>query len=132
MLGVYWMKAKTAGKQMLTVLRGSRGGSGRFWRALLLPLDLFPNGVVLGVVFLAVTVASLMRAVRSIGAGVAMVGLLSAAAMLLLLESAVIMSIYVPNYHNYLAFYAAFLCLCGGQLVANGIGKLAGIGLERA
>ena len=65
-------------------------------------------------------------------AAFALVALLSAAAVLLLLESAVIMSLYVPNYHNYLAFYAAFLCLSAGQIAVNGVGRLAGIGLEHA
>lgn len=108
MLGVYRHKAEVAGKQMLAVLRGGGGSDGRVLRWLLAPLDLLPNGLLILGVYLAAAAIAAWRA-WSGNLAAQLMTYLAVAAVLLHVESALIMSTYVVIYHAYLAFYAVFL-----------------------
>ena len=64
-----------------------------------------------------------MRKLLAVAAGA--LALLSLAACLAQVESGVIFSIFVKQYHNYAAFYVLFISLLGVQAAAHGVRALA-------
>lgn len=110
MVGVYVSKAKVTGKAMIAYQRTRPGRIGRIIRLILGPLDLFPNGLFYFGLYVSVAGVALVFALR--GALWAQVlAFLASAAVMLHVESAIIMSLYIPNYHSYLAFFAVFISI---------------------
>ena len=107
MIAVYLLKGRTAGKHMLEVLRGRSGREGVLINTALAPLDWLPNGLWLLALYTAILVASLVRAWRHPGAATVMV-YLAAAAVLVQMETTIVMSNYVVNYQSFLAFFCVF------------------------
>jgi hypothetical protein len=73
----------------------------------------------------AITIVAFTIYYRSDRPAAFVLALLSAAACLAHVESAVIFPVFVKQYHNYAAFYALFLSLLGVQAVVQGAGMLA-------
>jgi hypothetical protein len=119
MLGVYVLKFKIAGQQMIGMLRGSSGLTGRLTRILLTPLGWLPNGLWLLAVYVACAAGAAAVFVRRRSVAAFALALLAASAVLLQIESGVIMPFYVPNYHNYLAFFSVFLMLLLAQAMVD-------------
>jgi hypothetical protein len=125
MLAVYVLKFSTAGSDMLRVLRRSPGTIGWAVGMLLTPMTMLPNGLWILGFYIAITVGALtVYYTRGVPAAFAM-ALLSLAACLVQIESGVIFSIFVKQYHNYAAFYMLFLSLLGVQLLVNAAWALA-------
>jgi hypothetical protein len=119
MLGVYRLKFSVAGADMLRVLRRSPGSAGWAIGVLLTPLGLLPDGFWLLGVYAATAGGAFIVYYRHNRTAAFALGLLSAAACLVHLESAIIFSIFVKQYHNLLAFYVLFLSLLGAQALVN-------------
>jgi hypothetical protein len=125
MLAVYALKFSTAGSDMLRVLRRSPGTIGWAVGVLLAPIAMLPNGLWLLALYAAITAGAFAAYyARNLPAAFAM-ALLSLAACLVQIESGVIFSIFVKQYHNYAAFYVLFLSLLGVQLLVNAAWALA-------
>jgi hypothetical protein len=131
MAKVYLIKAHTAGKHMLRILRTQPGFAGRIRRLLLAPIDLLPDGIALLALYVALSVLGIWRALVAGSEAAGMLALASVAAVLLHLESAIIMSLYVPNYHSYLAVFVIFIGLWGWQWLVNTAWRLAAPPLVR-
>ena len=125
MARVYLTKFSITGSHMLTIISAGGGMLGRAKRLLLMPLRVFPNGIWLLVLYTAIATLSAVLALKRRSAAAFALWLLSVAACLLHIESAVIMPLYVPNYHNYLAFYAELICLFAWQAAAQGAWRMA-------
>lgn len=119
MAGVYWEKARVAGKHMLMILRGGPGWNGMLRRRLLTPLDWLPSGIWIATFYVVLVALAARQCWRRGTPAMLFAALLSVAGLLLYVESAVIMSLYVPNYHNYSAFLAMLVCLAIAQSVVN-------------
>lgn len=119
MLDVYRLKFASVGPDMITALRTTTLFSGLPASALLAPLSWLPSGLWLLAVYLAIAGAMLIHLVRSGSATAFVALLLSTAAVLAQAEAGVIYSLWVPNYHGYLAFAAIFLSLVGAQIGMN-------------
>lgn len=131
MAAVYVLKFSTAGADMIRVLRAAPGTAGVGVKILLTPLGLLPNGVWFLGLLTAVTAGAFAFYVRSNEPAAFALGLLSLAACLVQLESAIIFSVFVKQYHNYGAFYVLFLSLAGVQAMANAMRAVAGHFRER-
>ncbi len=121
MATVYILKFSTAGADMLRVMRAAPGMAGAGVRILLAPLGILPNGIWFLGLLVILTAGSLTYYWRSNVPAAFAFGLLSLAACLVQLESAIIFSVFVKQYHNYAAFYVLFLSLAGVQAIANGV-----------
>ncbi len=121
MLRVYWLKFSVAGADMLRVLRASPGVAGHGVSVLLTPLALLPNGVWMLALYTAIGAASFVRYYRRGAPAAFALGLLTLAACLVQVESAITFSIFVKQYHNYAAFFAMFLSLAGVQGLVNAV-----------
>lgn len=131
MARIYLTKFRLAGMDVVRNLRQAQGVLGRAARVLLAPLVLLRNGLWLAMVVAGVALWGVWRFTRD-GVPLAwLAGLLSVAALLLWVESAVIYPFYVLNYHNYLAFYVFFLALLGAQVVVNALWRWSGPPRER-
>jgi SAM-dependent methyltransferase len=119
MAWLYVRKFMAAGVQQIAVLRGQGGIGGRAAALLLKPMALLANGLLLLILFLGLTAGALVSAVRQPRVFPLMLALLSAAAILVLTESAIIMPLYVPSYHNYLTMYMLTICILGWQGVVS-------------
>ncbi len=126
MAAVYVLKFSTAGADMLRVLRAAPGTAGLGVKLLLTPLGLLPNGIWFLGLLAAVTAGAFAFYVRSNQPAAFALGLLSLAACLVQLESAIIFSVFVKQYHNYAAFYVLFLSLVGVQAMAHAVQAVAG------
>ncbi len=109
MMQVYWLKARTAGKHMLEILRTREGRTGRLLRVGLAPIDLLPNGVWLTLTYVAFAVGGTWWWWREKSALGALLAFMAVPAILLQLEATLIMSHYVVNYHAYSAFFVIFI-----------------------
>ena len=120
MIEVYIRKGKAAGKGMVEVLRSRSGIEGRVLRRVLAPLDLLPNGLYFLALYLTIAAVALARAwsgrMRAL-----LVAYLAVAAAMLHVESTIIMSDYVPNYHSYLAFCAVLFSVAAASWLAAAI-----------
>ena len=110
MVGVYVSKAKVSGKAMIAYQRTRPGRIGRIIGMMLGPLDLFPNGLFYFGLYVTVAGVALVLALRG-ALWAHVLAFLASAAVMLHLESAIIMSLYIPNYHSYLAFFAVFISI---------------------
>jgi hypothetical protein len=119
MTRVYIAKFSLTGSHMLTIISAGGGSLARVKRLLVAPLRLLPNGIWLLALYAAIATVSAVLALRNRSAAAFALSLLSIAACLLHVESAVIMPLYVPNYHNYLACYAELICLFAWQAAAQ-------------
>lgn len=119
MFGVYYLKLSTAGADMLQVLRRSPGVAGWGVSVLLAPLALLPSGVWLLGVYTLLTCGGLAVYYRGNDPAAFVLALLSLAACLVQLESALIFPIFVKQYQNYAVFYALFISLLGVQVIAQ-------------
>ena len=119
MLGLYRLKFSAVGMDMLAVLRGSPGMDGRLIRLLLAPISYAPNGLWLLGLYVSIVLGSLVVFVKSGNPLAFTLGLLSLAACLAHIEAGTIYSLFVSQYHNYLAFYVVFLSLVGLQAAVN-------------
>ena len=118
MAGVYVSKAKVAGKAMIAYQRTRPGRIGGLIALILGPLDLFPNGFFYFGLYVAVAGVALVLAIRG-AVWAQLLAFLASAAVLLHLESAIIMSLYIPNYHSYLAFFAVFISIAAMTAAAR-------------
>lgn len=123
MVAVYALKARTAGKQMIEVLRGGHEPDNRWLWWVLRPMDLLPHGGYLLAVYLALTAAGVGFAFRGSDTGV-LVALLSGVAVLLHMESLIVTSLFLPHYHTYLAFHAVAVSLAAPAFVAAPVWSL--------
>ena len=121
MLEVYYLKFSVSGSDMLRVLRASPGPAGWAVNVLLTPLSLLPNGLWILGLYAAIACGSLARHYRREWPAAFVLALLTLAACLVQVESGLIFSIFVKQYHNYAVFYALFLSLLCAQGLANGI-----------
>ncbi len=122
MFAVYRLKFSLAGTDMMRVLRLSPGPAGWAVSVLLTPLAvLLPSGLWYLALYVLVGCSALAIHYRRNAPAAFVLALLSAAACLVQLESSVIFSIFVKQYHNYGAFYILFLSLLGVQVLGNGI-----------
>jgi hypothetical protein len=127
MLEVYYLKFSVSGSDMLRVLRASPGPAGWAVSVLLTPLSLLPNGLWILGLYAAIAYGSLSCYRRRERPAVFVLALLSLAACLVQVESGLIFSIFVKQYHNYAVFYALFLSLLGAQGLANAAWVLAAL-----
>ena len=118
MVGVYVTKAKVTGKAMIAYQRTRPGRIGQITRIILGPLDLFPNGLFYFALYLTVAGTALVLALRGV-LWAQVLAFLASAAVLLHLESVVIMSLYIPNYHSYLAFFTVFISIAAMTAAAR-------------
>ena len=132
MVAVYTLKFSMAGSDMLRVLRRSPGLAGQAVSVLLTPVALLPNGFWLLGLYLAVGCGAFVLYYRRDLPAAFALALLSVAACLVHVESAIIFSIFVKQYHNYAAFYVLFLSLLGAQALANVGWRLASRGRTAA
>ena len=109
MMHVYWLKARTAGKHMLEILRTREGRTGRLLRIGLAPMDLLPNGVWMAFMYVALAAGGMWWSWRSNSALGALLAFMAVPAILLQLEATLIMSHYVINYQAYSAFFVIFI-----------------------
>lgn len=121
MIGVYYLKFSVSGADMLRVLRGSPGLVGLGVSVLLAPLGLLPSGVWLLGLYVAITLGAFAFYYRRDEPAALSLALLSLAACLMQVESGLIFSVFVKQYHNYSAFYALFLSLLGVQAAGNAV-----------
>jgi hypothetical protein len=119
MLQVYRTKFAISGSEMFKTLRGSPGRAGLAINVLLAPLDWMVRVVWLAVLYAAMTVICVAVYLRRRSAAAFVIGLLCAAACLLQIESAIVYSLFVQQYHNYASFFAMFISLVGVQVVVN-------------
>lgn len=119
MLQLYRTKFSTAGTEMLTVLRSSPGPVGAVIAALLAPLDWLVQVVWLAVFCLVLALVMLRLFVQRRSVMLFVFGLLSLAAALLQVESGVVYSKFVQQYHNYASFFVLFISLAGVQAAVN-------------
>lgn len=119
MAAVYYLKFSVSGADMLWVLRASPGVVGWGVRVLLAPLGWLPSGIWLLGLYAAITLGVFAFYYRRGEPAALVLALLSLAACLLQVESAIIYSIFVKQYHNYAAFYALFISLLGIQVLGN-------------
>jgi hypothetical protein len=125
MFAVYVLKFAVSGSDMIRVLRTSPGLVGWGVSVLLTPLALLPNGLWILGLYAAITFGSFALYYRRDLPAAFALALLSLAACLVQVESGLIFSIFVKQYHNYAAFYALFLSLLGVQGLANAAWVLA-------
>lgn len=118
MAAVYTLKFRTAGTQMVAVLRGGTDDDSRWIWWLLRPVNALPHGGYVLALYVAFGAAGALLAWRRHPGGLLLL-LLSAAAVLVHLESALITSLYVAHYHAYLAFFLLSICAAGPLLVAG-------------
>jgi hypothetical protein len=121
MIGVYSLKLQTAGPQMIDVLRGAVDRDGPWTARVLGPATLLSSGAVFLLVYLALTATGAVLTWTGRRGGSLLLAL-AATAVFLHLESVVVTSLYVPQYHAYLAFaiLAASLSIPVFALVAGG------------
>jgi 2-polyprenyl-3-methyl-5-hydroxy-6-metoxy-1,4-benzoquinol methylase len=108
MLHLYWRKFSMAGINIVTSIRDDAGLDGLLIRYLLWPQSLVQNGLLLLAVWCSLCVGGLWAAVRRQSSLGSLVALLSVGAVLLLIESAIIMPIHALPYHGYLVWYLEF------------------------
>jgi hypothetical protein len=125
MLRVYWIKFDTAGTQMVQVMRQTPGLSGRFLKITLLPLAALGHGLLILGAYAAAAACGIGSWMRTRSIYGACIALLSVAAVLVQVESSVIVSVYNIAYHNYLAFYAVMFGVVGFETVATAAWRLA-------
>jgi SAM-dependent methyltransferase len=102
MIALYVAKFSLAGTPIVDSFEGWTGIEGRVFRILVWPFFLVRNGILLLLVFAMIAVFAVHASARR-GSRVALcAGLLSFAAALLLIESAVIMPFYRLQYHGFL------------------------------
>lgn len=126
MAGVYVTKFSLAGANMIEVLRSSPGAVGFAVSALLLPLALLPNGILLMLLYAAITIAAFRVYVKRRSIAAFTIALLSMAALFLQIETGMIFSMFVKQYHSYSAFYVLFISLLAVQGLANAVSARAG------
>jgi 2-polyprenyl-3-methyl-5-hydroxy-6-metoxy-1,4-benzoquinol methylase len=119
MLHLYWRKFGMAGIDIVRSVRDDYGLDGVLTRYLLWPQSLAPSGLVLLAVWCALCVGGLWAAVQRHSPLALLVALLSASAVLLLIESAIIMPRYTLAYHGYLAWYLEFTSVLALQAVVT-------------
>jgi hypothetical protein len=103
MMDVYWLKLQTAGPQMIAVLRAAVDRDGPWTGWVLGPAALLSSGAPLLLAYLALTATGAVLTWRGRRGGPLLVALAATAAFVHL-ESIIVMSLYVPQYHAYLAF----------------------------
>ena len=122
MVGVYRLKFGLAGADMVRVLRNSPGVAGRTVAALLTPIGvLLPDGLWYLALYTVVGGAALVIFYRAGNPAAFVLALMSAAACMLQIESSIIYSAFVKQYHSYSAFYVMFLSLLAVQALGNGV-----------
>jgi len=119
MAAVYYFKFSVSGVDMFRALRASPGWAGWGVMVLLSPLSLLPSGVWLLALYSLTTIGAFAAYYRRGWPAALALGLLSLAACLVQVESGMIYSLFVKQYHNYAAFYALFLSLLGVQALGN-------------
>jgi hypothetical protein len=119
MLALYWSKLNAVGLNMIPVLRGDAGRVGAAKRLLTMPFAWEPNGAALFAIFGVLTAVLFGWAWGSGSPLVAVIAMASVAAILVVIESAIIMPLFIPGYHNYLVYYVQFITICGAQLVVE-------------
>lgn len=119
MAAVYYFKFSVSGVDMFRALRASPGWAGWGVMVLLSPLSLLPSGVWLLALYSLTTIGAFGAYYRRGWPAAFALGLLSLAACLVQVESGMIFSLFVKQYHNYAAFYALFLSLLGVQALGN-------------
>lgn len=105
MRAVYELKLRTAGVQMIDVLRNTPGRDSWWMWWLLRPASLVPHGGLVLLGYLVIAMAAAVSAWRG-NAGAALLLMLALTAVIVDLESIVITTRYVAHYHAYLAFAA--------------------------
>ena len=115
MVAAYQLKLRTAGKQMVDVLRGGNEPDASWMRWLLRPASWLPHGGYFLALYSAFGGLAAALAWRGHPGGLLLL-LLSAAAVLVHLESVLITSLYVAHYHAYLAFYLLSISVAGPVL----------------
>lgn len=123
MLSVYRVKFATSGTQMFEVLRGSPGSVGCVIAALLAPLSWIAQAVWLVALYAAIFGSCVLWFWRRRSLAAFALGLLTAAACVVQVESGVIYSLFVQQYHNYAGFFAMFISLMGAQAIVNWAGR---------
>ena len=103
MVAVYLLKLRTAGSQMVDVLRGSSGADAGWMWWTLRPADALPNGLFVLATYILIAVAGAVVARSGRASGWLLLSL-SATAVVVHLESVAITTLYVAHYHAYLAF----------------------------
>jgi hypothetical protein len=121
MLGVYLQKWNIAGDTAAERMSGVMGPIGAF----LLPWTLVPGGFIRLWALLTLVLVSALAYRRWATLFAAIMLLLSAAAVLLHVETALIMSNFMLAYHNFSIFYYAFTGVVAAQLSVNGVVRLA-------
>jgi len=118
MLKLYWFKLTRTGRGLTTAVQ----------RAAFLPglrpdrarrIEAHWNGLMLVVPTSLLTIVCVWLGARRDAPLALLVGLLSAAAAAILVESTVIMPTFTPMYHSYLLFFAVFLPLVAAQLALD-------------
>jgi hypothetical protein len=125
MLGAYYVKFLASGSSLLEAMRGSPGPAGGVIRMLLTPLSWCANGIGMLALYSAIALWTVRRVAADGSPQAFTLGLLSAAACLVQIESGVIFSLFNEHYHNYAAFYALFVSLLGWQLLTNAAASAA-------
>jgi hypothetical protein len=123
MLSVYRIKFTASGTQMLDVLRSSPGAAGRVIAILLTPLSWLVKVIWLVVVYAVILLGCAVAFWRRRSPAAFALGLLTVAACVVQVESGIIYSLFVQQYHNFAGFYAMFISLAGVQVLVNGTGS---------
>jgi hypothetical protein len=123
MLGIYATKLKVAGRDMIdTVLRVPNRVIGpEVLRVALMPLAWVPDGAWLLATYSAILFAALWRVFRRGSAITFTTALLSAAAVLLQLEAALVFSLFERSHHGAALFCFLFLVALAWQLAVDGL-----------
>ena len=117
MLTIYLHKLNVTGAGLVEQMSPALGSIGAF----LLPWAVVTNGFTWLCALLSLWLIAVLEYRRRQTLFAALVAFLSAAAVLLHLESALIMSTFALRYHSYSVFYCAFVGIAAVQLSANGV-----------
>ena len=120
MLAVYALKLRTAGSQMIVALRNTPGADARWFGWVLRPAQRLPNGVFVLLVYVAFAAVGAWVIRRDQPAGWLAL-MLSVTAIVVHLESVVITTLYVPQYHAFLAFAMLSASLAAPVLLASAV-----------
>ncbi len=119
MLGLYVAKFKMTGVPIIEALRYGPGLKGRALGWLMRPLGLVQNGFLLIGMSLGIAAAAFFASRPASGSFAVMLAMLTTTGALLLIESAIIMPLYSPQYHGYLLMYFPLMSLLGLQSLTD-------------
>ena len=115
MLGLYVAKFKMTGVPIIEALRNDTDPKSRALGWLMLPLSFVQNGFLLIGMSLGIAATAFFASRPASGSFAVMLTMLTTTGALLLIESAIIMPFYNPQYHGYLFMFFPLISLLGLQ-----------------